>query len=171
MPKLNADSALQLDNQLCFALYSASLAMTKLYTPLLNALNLTYPQYLVLLVLWEQDDVMVSGIGERLFLDSGTLTPLLKRLESAGLVQRTRDADDERRVRITLTGAGRALQQRARAVPECVRSHSQLELAPIQALTRQLQALRGTLAGGAASVPLPLSPPPAPQATNPRKAP
>jgi len=162
---------LLLDNQLCFALYSASLAMTKVYKPLLDALDVTYPQYLVMLVLWEQDDVMVSGIGERLFLDSGTLTPLLKRLESAGLVQRTRDANDERRVRITLTDAGRALQQQARAVPECVRSQSRLELAPIQALTRQLQALRGTLAGSAVPVSQPISPPPEPQASNPRKAP
>jgi len=162
---------LRLDNQLCFALYSASLAMTKVYKPLLDALELTYPQYLVLLVLWEQDGVMVSSIGERLFLDSGTLTPLLKRLESAGLVQRTRDSGDERRVRITLTDAGRALQQQARAVPECVRAHSQLELAPIQVLTQQLQTLRSTLAGKPPSMPPPVSPPPVPQATNPRKAP
>ena len=88
MPKLNADSALQLDNQLCFALYSASLAMTKLYTPLLSALNLTYPQYLVLLVLWEQDGLTVSALGERLYLNSGTLTPLLKRMEASGLLVR-----------------------------------------------------------------------------------
>lgn len=153
---------LLLDHQLCFALYSTSLAMTKVYKPLLDALDLTYPQYLVLLVLWEQDKLPVSRIGERLFLDSGTLTPLLKRLESAGLVQRNRDSGDERRVCITLTDAGRALQQQARSVPACVRSQSQLELAPIQALTRQLQALRASLAGKHA----PLSPTP-----NPRKTP
>ena len=137
---------LLLDHQLCFALYSASLAMTKVYKPLLDALGLTYPQYLVLLVLWEQDDLPVSSIGERLFLDSGTLTPLLKRLEAAGL-----------------TPAGRALQLQARSVPACVRAHSQLELPQIHALTRQLQALRGTLAAGSTAADS-VSPPPAPQA-------
>lgn len=146
---------LLLDHQLCFALYSASLAMTKAYKPLLDALGLTYPQYLVLLVLWEQDDVMVSRIGERLFLDSGTLTPLLKRLESAGLVQRTRDSHDERRVRVTLTLEGRVLQQQARSVPTCVRQQSQLALPQIASLTRQLQALRATLTGNPSEVPLP----------------
>lgn len=151
-----------LDNQLCFALYSASLAMTKVYKPLLDALGLTYPQYLVLLVLWEQDDLPVSHIGERLFLDSGTLTPLLKRLESAGWLQRTRDSADERRVRITLTPAGRTLQQQARSVPACVRTHSQLQWPQIRALTQQLQALRGTLAAGRTAAD-PVSPPPAPQ--------
>ena len=98
--------ALLLDNQLCFALYSASLAMTRLYKPLLDELGLTYPQYLAMLVLWEQDGVMVSELGDRLSLDSGTLTPLLKRLEAAGLVARIRDVQDERRVHVTLTAAG-----------------------------------------------------------------
>jgi DNA-binding transcriptional ArsR family regulator len=102
------DQALLLDNQLCFALYSASLAMTKLYKPLLDELGLTYPQYLAMLVLWERDGLMVSELGERLSLDSGTLTPLLKRLEAAGLVARIRDVQDERRVHITLTPAGHA---------------------------------------------------------------
>ena len=83
-----SDQALRLDNQLCFALYSASLAMTKLYKPLLDELGITYPQYLALLVLWERDGLTVSELGERLYLDSGTLTPLLKRLETAGLVSR-----------------------------------------------------------------------------------
>src|SRR5438132_4782254 len=101
----SADEALQLDNQLCFALYSASLAMTKLYKPLLDELGLTYPQYLVMLALWEQDGLAVSGLGERLSLDSGTLTPLLKRLEAAGFISRVRDVEDERRVRVTLTTA------------------------------------------------------------------
>src|SRR5512145_2869291 len=94
---------LLLDHQLCFALYSASLAMTKLYKPLLEPLGLTYPQYLVMLVLWESDGLTVSQVGERLALDSGTLTPLLKRLEAAGLVQRLRDSADERRVLLQLT--------------------------------------------------------------------
>src|SRR3989338_8092204 len=105
-----SEQALLLDNQLCFALYSASLAMTKLYKPLLDELGLTYPQYLALLVLWEQDSLMVSELGERLYLDSGTLTPLLKRLETSGLVSRLRDVEDERRVHISLTAAGRKLK-------------------------------------------------------------
>ena len=92
-----ANNALKLDNQLCFALYSASLQMTKLYAPLLKPMGLTYPQYLVMLVLWENDGTMVSQLGERLFLDSGTLTPLLKRMESSGLLRRERARDDERR--------------------------------------------------------------------------
>src|SRR6476620_5280999 len=101
------DQMLRLDNQLCFALYSASLAMTKLYKPLLEELGLTYPQYLAMLALWEQDGLMVSELGERLSLDSGTLTPLLKRLEAAGFVSRIRDVQDERRVHIHLTTTGR----------------------------------------------------------------
>src|SRR3954470_3587338 len=111
--RIDPDRALLLDNQLCFALYSASLAMTKLYKPLLEDLGLTYPQYLVMLVLWERDGLMVSELGERLFLDSGTLTPLLKRLEAAGLIARIRAVEDERRVHISLTAAGRKLKARA----------------------------------------------------------
>jgi len=111
------DQLLRLDNQFCFALYSASLAMTKTYKPFLENLGLTYPQYLAMLILWEQDDVLVKDIGERLFLDSGTLTPLLKRLESAGLIERKRDAVDERQVRITLTKSGRVLKRKAQQVP------------------------------------------------------
>ena len=113
----DVDELLRLDNQFCFALYSASLAMTKTYKPFLENLNLTYPQYLVMLILWEQDNVLVKEIGERLYLDSGTLTPLLKRLEGAGLIERTRDPEDERQVRITLTKGGRALKRKAHGVP------------------------------------------------------
>src|SRR5215470_15501153 len=105
LQKLPAGEMLKLDHQLCFALYSASLAMTKLYKPLLDPLGLTYPQYLAMLVLWEGDGIGVSDLGQRLQLDSGTLTPLLKRLEAAGLVQRLRDSDDERRVLLQLTAA------------------------------------------------------------------
>jgi DNA-binding MarR family transcriptional regulator len=133
---------LQLDHQLCFALYSASLAMTKLYKPLLEPLGLTYPQYLVMLVLWETDGVAVSQIGERLALDSGTLTPLLKRLEAGGLVQRLRDSADERRVLLQLTAAGRALKARAFAVPEAVACASGCELDELAAITTRLKALR-----------------------------
>src|SRR5256885_2518157 len=116
---------LRLDNQVCFALYSASLAMTKLYKPLLDGIGLTYPQYLVMLVLWERDGLTVSEIGEQLTLDSGTLTPLLKRLEGANLLERVRDAQDERRVRITLTPQGRALRDAAEKIPACVLQSTQ----------------------------------------------
>lgn len=112
MPK-----ASRLDEQLCFALYSASRAFTRAYAPVLGPLGLTYPQYLVMLVLWDGDGVSVSELGERLGLDSGTLTPLLKRMDEAGLVTRARDVDDERVVRVSLTKAGRALDQRAKDVP------------------------------------------------------
>lgn len=136
---------LQLDNQVCFALYSASLAMTKLYKPLLEAIGLTYPQYLVMLVLWEQDGLTVSELGERLYLDSGTLTPLLKRLETGGNLRRERDAEDERRVRISLTEAGRALRDKAEAIPPCVLESSQCTLPELVALTGQLKTLRDRL--------------------------
>lgn len=141
----DGDRALQLDNQLCFALYSASLAMTKLYKPLLETLGLTYPQYLVMLVLWERDGLMVSELGGRLFLDSGTLTPLLKRLQVAGLVSRIRAVDDERRVHITLTAAGRKLKSRAATIPACMLEAAQCPLPEIAALTREVQALRQRL--------------------------
>lgn len=146
-PKLNTDEALKLDNQLCFALYSTSLAMTKLYKPLLDELGLTYPQYLAMLALWQQDGLMVSELGEQLFLDSGTMTPLLKRLEAAGLVSRIRAVDDERRVHISLTTAGRKLKNKAAKIPGCVLTATQCSLPEIVSLTRQMQALRQRLAG------------------------
>lgn len=133
---------LKLDNQLCFAVYSASLAMTRLYKPQLDKLGLTYPQYLVMLALWEEDGLMVSALGERLSLDSGTLTPLLKRLEVNGLVARVRDVADERRVHITLTAAGRRLKGRAAGVPACLLAASECSIDELVTLTRQLQSLR-----------------------------
>jgi DNA-binding MarR family transcriptional regulator len=142
------DAALLLDNQLCFALYSASLAMTRLYKPLLEQLELTYPQYLVMLVLWERDGLMVSELGERLGLDSGTLTPLLKRLEGSKLIARIRALDDERRVHISLTAAGRKLKAKAAVIPGCVLSATQCSLPDIVALTQQVQALRDRLKAG-----------------------
>ncbi len=144
-PRLSSDQALQLDHQLCFALYSTSLAMTKLYKPMLDEMGLTYPQYLAMLVLWEHDGVAVSELGERLHLDSGTLTPLLKRLESAELVTRLRDVQDERRVLIRLTAAGRKLKARAARIPGCVLDASQCSVAEAVTLTRQVQALRDRL--------------------------
>lgn len=136
---------LALDHQLCFAIYSASLAMTKLYKPLLDPMGLTYPQYLVLLVLWEGEVPSVSTLGERLSLDSGTLTPLLKRLEAAGLVQRLRDTADERRVRIQLTPAGQALKARAEGIPRQVACASGCDLDELSQLTHRLKALREAL--------------------------
>jgi len=136
---------LKLDNQLCFALYSTQLAMNKLYRSLLKALDLTYPQYLVMLVLWEQDQRTVSDIGERLFLDSATLTPLLKRLETAGWVSRRRATADERQVVIGLTDAGRALRERAAAIPEQVGCAVACSLEEAQALHARLNGLRESL--------------------------
>jgi MarR family transcriptional regulator, organic hydroperoxide resistance regulator len=144
--RIDSDPALLLDNQLCFALYSTSLAMTKLYKPLLDELGLTYPQYLVMLVLWEKDGPMVSELGERLYLDSGTLTPLLKRLEAAGFIARVRDTQDERRVHITLTAAGRKLKAKAQKIPGCVRTASQCSLGELIQLKHQLRGLRDRLA-------------------------
>ena len=108
---------LHLDNQLCFALYSSSLLLTKAYKPLLAEIGLTYPQYLAMLALWEDDGVTVGTLGARLFLDSGTLTPLLKRLEAAKLVKRVRSDADERQVLIHLTEKGRALRKSAATIP------------------------------------------------------
>ena len=136
------DDMLKLDNQLCFAVYSTSLAMTRLYKPMLEKLQLTYPQYLVMLALWERDGEMVSELGERLSLDSGTLTPLLKRLEANGYLTRMRDAADERRVRITLTAAGRRLKARAADVPACLMAAAQCSVPELVALTQQIQTLR-----------------------------
>jgi DNA-binding MarR family transcriptional regulator len=150
MPSATAtDKLLKLDNQLCFAVYSTSLAMTRLYKPLLDELGLTYPQYLVMLALWEREGATVSELGEQLSLDSGTLTPLLKRLETAGLVTRLRDAADERRVRITLTPAGRQLRLRAADVPACMLAASECSIDELVALTRQLQGLRARLKAAA----------------------
>ncbi len=139
------DHWLRLDSQLCFALYSSSLAMTKLYKPLLAPLGLTYPQYLVLLVLWEQDGQTVSALGERLSLDSGTLTPLLKRMEHAELLTRARDALDERRVLVHLSAKGRGLKAPARRIPETLACASACSLDELQSLTQRLQALRDQL--------------------------
>jgi MarR family transcriptional regulator, organic hydroperoxide resistance regulator len=111
------EQALKLDAQLCFPLYAASNLLTRLYRPLLEELGLTYPQYLVMLVLWERRSASVGELSEALYLDSGTLTPLLKRLEVNGLVRRQRSAEDERRVEVSLTREGEALKKRALEVP------------------------------------------------------
>ena len=111
------DQYLRLDNQLCFLFYSVSRAMTRMYGPLLGKLGLTYPQYLVLLILWEQDNVEVNRITGLLHMDTGTVSPMLKRLESADLIIRSRSADDERKVIISLTDTGRKLKEEAASVP------------------------------------------------------
>jgi DNA-binding MarR family transcriptional regulator len=144
-PKASADALLKLDNQLCFTLYSASLAMNKVYRKLLAPLGLTYPQYLVMLVLWERDELTVSEIGERLFLDSATLTPLLKRLEASGLLTRTRSADDERQVVIALSRSGKALKARAVEVPEGVFCAAALGVDQLGQIKSRLESLRGNL--------------------------
>ena len=145
-PSDSREQWLQLDRQLCFALYSSSLAMTKLYKPLLAPLGLTYPQYLAMLVLWEADGLSVSALGQRLSLDSGTLTPLLKRLEVLGHIERRRATDDERRVDIFLTPAGRKLRTQALDIPEKLACASACELDELVALTRRLHELRAQFA-------------------------
>lgn len=142
---MTPDDMLALENQFCFALYSASLAMTKTYKPLLEKLGLTYPQYLVMLVLWQQDNLLVKAIGEQLFLDSGTLTPLLKRLEASNLIVRTRDQSDERQVRITLTREGRALKKKAQDIPNQVLCASGHPAAALGNLRRSLADIRDGL--------------------------
>ncbi|XDD54940.1 MarR family winged helix-turn-helix transcriptional regulator [Leptospira sp. WS4.C2] len=112
------DEVLLLKNQVCFSLYSSMHRLMKIYRPLLAAVGLTYPQYLVMLVLWEEEESTVSGLGERLQLDSGTLTPLLKRLEQGGLIQRKRNSDDERVVILSLTKNGKQLREKAKSIPE-----------------------------------------------------
>ena len=161
MPACSATDWLALDHQLCFALYAASLAMTKTYKPLLAPLGLTYPQYLAMLVLWEGDGISVSQLGERLTLDSGTLTPLLKRLGTLGLLQRQRDVADERRVLLQLSPAGRNLRTAALAVSRAIACATACDLQQITALISQLHALRRQLttrSPGAAAVGSP-SPP------------
>jgi DNA-binding MarR family transcriptional regulator len=138
-------SLLKLDNQLCFAVYGAAQAFTATYKPLLEPLGLTYPQYLTMLVLWEEDGRTVSAIGEKLGLDSGTLTPLLKRLEAGGFVTRTRDAADERQVLVALTPAGRSLKQKAKAIPAKLSCALGMSLAEIKSLHAALGKLAANL--------------------------
>lgn len=138
--------SLLLDEQLCFALYAASRRMTATYRPLLEALDLTYPQYLVMLVLWEQEGLTVRELGARLQLDSGTLTPLLKRLEQAGLLARRRRQSDEREVEITLTQAGRKLRERAADIPRCMADKLCMSVDAFVRLRDELKTLATQLA-------------------------
>src|ERR1700722_1498611 len=140
----------ELDRQLCFALYTASRAVARAYTPLLEDAGLTYPQYVTMLVLWEDPDRprSIGELGQRLHLDSGTLTPLLKRLASMGYVTRSRDAEDERRVLVTLTADGLALRDRLAAVPESFLACLGMDVADASALRDQLTELAASLEAG-----------------------
>ncbi|MDF3840298.1 MarR family transcriptional regulator [Pseudomonas citronellolis] len=143
----DACESLKLDNQLCFALYSTSLQMTKVYKPLLQQLGLTYPQYIAMLVLWEQDGITVGEISARMLTDPGSLTPLLKRLEGEGLITRKRSASDERVVELRLTDKGRELRQQAESIPACILAASGLSLEELSRLKNELVELRGSLQG------------------------
>jgi DNA-binding MarR family transcriptional regulator len=142
-----ADKALKLDDLLCFAVYSAGHAFNRVYKPLLDSIGLTYPQYLVMVVLWERDGQKVGEIGEKLFLESSTLTPLLKRLEAQGLIERKRDRVDERQVRITVTDQGRALQQKTLEFGSCITDASGQDGAWVDQLKQNIIALRDSLEG------------------------
>ncbi|KGI78868.1 MarR family winged helix-turn-helix transcriptional regulator [Oleiagrimonas soli] len=145
----NPQQGPRLDAQLCFALYAANLAMSKVYRTLLKPLKLTYPQYLVLMVLWQDDHRSVSEIGERLQLDSATLTPLLKRMDAAGLVVRARSREDERHVVISLTAKGRKLEAKAGPVQDGIFCASHCSMEEMTALRNQLHRLRHHLAESA----------------------
>ena len=144
---MDAKTALPIAEMICFSLYSATHAMQHAYKPLLEALGLTYPQYLALVALWGADGQTVGQLGQALQLESNTLTPLLKRLEVQGLVARARDAKDERQVRVTLTEAGRDMQGRATAIPGCILEKSGMSLAALTALRDQVNVLRDQLRG------------------------
>ncbi|MDE1992523.1 MAG: MarR family transcriptional regulator [Rhizobiaceae bacterium] len=145
-----SDDTLKLDTFICFALYSANHAMNRLYKPMLDEMNLTYPQYLVMVTLWEEDGQTVGGIGEKLFLESSTLTPLLKRLETAGFIQRTRSKEDERQVLISLTGEGKALRKKAVDIPACILDASGNTPENLTKLKAEIVALREALNKNAA---------------------
>jgi DNA-binding MarR family transcriptional regulator len=145
MARKPAVDPLLLGNQICFAVYSTAHAFNRVYKPLLDRLGLTYPQYLVMMVLWERDGVPVKDIGEKLFLDSGTLTPLLKRMEAANLIKRTRSTQDERQVLIALTPHGHALREQARAVPQAILASSACSVGELFEMKNELLALRDKL--------------------------
>ncbi|WP_252176929.1 MarR family transcriptional regulator [Endozoicomonas sp. 4G] len=142
---MNDDDMLRLENQVCFPLYSASNAMTRLYRPILKKIDLTYPQYLVMMVLWERDSIPVKDLGHRLFLDTGTLTPLLKRLESKGVLTRTKSQVDERVRVISLTGSGKKLKEKALSVPSSLRCKVNLKFDEAMELKRLCEKLMGEL--------------------------
>ena len=136
---------LPLENQLCFSLYATTIAVNRLYKPMLDKLGLTYPQYLVLSTLWEQDGMPVSGIADRLSLDSSMITPLLKRLESAGFVNRRRNPSDERQVIVSLTGKGRSLNLKTACLTDALLERSGMTPEKLMRLNDQVQALKAAL--------------------------
>jgi DNA-binding MarR family transcriptional regulator len=138
---------LPLDGQLCFSLYAMSMAITRVYKPMLDALGITFPQYLVLHALWEQDGRTVGAIAERLTLESSTVTPLVKRLEAAGLVARARNPEDERQVRVSLTQAGRDIRQHCGCLAETLLARLGMIPADVASLNGQIQAMRDALQG------------------------
>lgn len=156
MPAMAAkNDSLRLDRQLCFQLYLASKSLTQAYGPLLEPLDLTYLQYLVMMVLWEEDQISVKALGERLHLDSGTLSPLLKRLLAKDLVTKTRAEADERSVVIALTGEGRALKTKAQNVPEKLFRCTGMKVGDAEELFRSLRTLNEALLAGEQGAPAP----------------
>jgi DNA-binding MarR family transcriptional regulator len=143
--------ALALDDQLCFAMYSANIAINRVYRPVLERLGITYPQYLVLSALWQADGQTVGAIAERLSLESSTITPLVKRLETGGFLKRQRNPDDERQVIVTLTDKGEALHQESKCLTETLLERSGLPVGDIVRLNREISALRDTLEKGASA--------------------
>lgn len=138
---MEKENLLRLDNQLCFSIYACSREICRLYRPLLEEIGLTYPQYLVMLVLWEHGECTVKELGERLYLDSGTLTPMLKRMEAAGLIERQRSRQDERVVMISLTKQGQELKERAYCVPEALLAKSGVSPEQFMQMLNQFQQL------------------------------
>jgi DNA-binding MarR family transcriptional regulator len=141
--------ALPLDEQLCFAMYSANIAINRVYRPVLEKLGITYPQYLVLSALWQADGQTVGAIADRLSLESSTITPLVKRLEAAGFVKRQRNPDDERQVTVSLTGTGQTLHQESKCLTETLLERSGLPVADIVRLNKEVSAFRDVLARNA----------------------
>ncbi|BDW95271.1 MarR family transcriptional regulator [Thalassospira tepidiphila] len=148
MDNSSKDDLLQLEKFLCFSIYSAGHAFNRVYKPLLDNLGLTYPQYLVMVTLWQEDNQSVRSIGSKLYLESSTLTPLLKRLEANGLVSRKRDPEDERSVRVSLTEAGKALRDKAEEVPPCILEATGLDIETAKRLNRDLRTMRDQMEAG-----------------------
>jgi len=148
MDNSSKDDLLQLEKFLCFSIYSAGHAFNRVYKPLLDNLGLTYPQYLVMVTLWQEDNQSVRSIGSKLYLESSTLTPLLKRLEANGLVSRKRDPEDERSVRVSLTEAGKDLRNKAEEVPPCILDATGLDIETAKRLNRDLRTMRDQMEAG-----------------------
>lgn len=138
---MDIDEMLKLENQLCFSVYTTSRLITKIYRPLLDELGITYPQYLVMLVLWEMDSITLKDLGNRLYLDSGTLTPLLKRLEGMKLIKRERSTEDERLLCVTITDDGRKLKEKALSIPSCILKAIDVDMYKLMQMKEDLDML------------------------------